>query len=289
LAAKNYKKLVWVFIKAAISLAGLYWAYSKTDIDALGELLNNSNFFWLIPSVILYAASKWVSAFRLNIYLNDVGATLSSKQSVLLYWLGLFYNLFLPGGIGGDAYKVILLNKYLKSPWKKNTSAILYDRIIGMITLLFLAAFLSMWLPIYYLLYVGLIVIILLIPVFGLATRFLFPDFFKNFWKGYLLSLIVQGFQLLAALIIYRAMLINEHIPALLFLFLISSVVAILPFTIGGVGARELTFLYGAQWMGVSPEIGVGFSLLFFLVSVLVSVPGILISEKKIFSNTLDV
>lgn len=60
---------------------------------------------------------------------------------------------------------------------------------------------------------------------------------------------------------------------------------SVLPLTIGGVGARELTFIYGAQWMNVMPETGVAFSLLFFLVSVLISLPGMFISENHLFKN----
>lgn len=283
--AKKFNSVAWLIAKAGISIAGLFWAYSKTDIPALRALLYSSNLIWLIPPVFLYIASKWVSALRLNLFFGYAGTTISLKQGVLLYWLGMFYNLFLPGGIGGDAYKVLLLNKHLKAPWKKTTSAILYDRITGMMALLFLSAVFMMCLPMSELFWLGLMMILLLIPVYVLFTRFLFPDFMPGLWKGWLLSLVVQGLQVLAAWCIFMAIQKDQPVTGLLLLFLISSVVAVLPLTIGGVGARELTFVYGAQWMEVLPETGVGFSLLFFLISALVSLPGMAVYESKLFGK----
>ncbi len=286
MAAKKFKSVVWFIAKAGISIAGLFWAYSKTDIPALRALLYSSNLIWLIPPVFLYAASKWVSALRLNLFFRYAGTTISIKQGILLYWLGMFYNLFLPGGIGGDAYKVLLLNKHLKAPWKKTTSAVLYDRITGMMALLFLSAVFMMCLPMSEMFGWGLMMFLLLIPVYVLFTRFLFPNFMPGLWKGWILSLAIQGLQVLAAWCIFIAIQKDQPVAGLLLLFLISSLVAVLPLTIGGIGARELTFVYGAQWLDILPETGVGFSLLFFLISALVSLPGMAVYESKLFGKT---
>ena len=46
--------------------------------------------------------------------------------------------------------------------------------------------------------------------------------------------------------------------------FLLSSIVAVLPLTIGGVGARELVFVYAHQYAGIEEAAAVAFSLIFF-------------------------
>jgi glycosyltransferase 2 family protein len=51
-------------------------------------------------------------------------------------------------------------------------------------------------------------------------------------------------------------------------------VVAVFPFTIGGVGARELTFILGYQFLGIDQNVAVAFSLLFFLITAVVSMVG---------------
>ena len=69
--------------------------------------------------------------------------------------------------------------------------------------------------------------------------------------------------------------------PDYLVLFLISSVVAMLPITIGGLGARELTFWYGSQYLDIHAEKAVAIGFLFYLISTAVSFLGIVFSFNK--------
>jgi hypothetical protein len=50
--------------------------------------------------------------------------------------------------------------------------------------------------------------------------------------------------------------------------------VAVIPFTIGGVGARELVFVYAGQLLQVDIEKAVAFSLIFFLITACSSLAG---------------
>ena len=68
---------------------------------------------------------------------------------------------------------------------------------------------------------------------------------------------------------------------AYLFIFMISSVVSVLPLTIGGIGSREVTFLYGAKWLELDANTAIGISFVFFLITALVSFLGIVFHFKK--------
>ena len=61
------------------------------------------------------------------------------------------------------------------------------------------------------------------------------------------IQLFVQLLQLGSAWMIIMALGGDEQLMSYLLVFLISSIVAVLPISIGGMGVRELTFLYGAQ------------------------------------------
>ena len=63
-------------------------------------------------------------------------------------------------------------------------------------------------------------------------------------------------------------------------LFLLSSAVAVLPFTIGGVGARELVFIFGANYLLIDKNTAVAFSILFFVITAISSFTGILFETK---------
>ena len=63
---------------------------------------------------------------------------------------------------------------------------------------------------------------------------------------------------------------------------MISSIVAVVPLTLGGIGSREVTFFYGAKFLGLDQNISVGVSVLFFLITAMVSLVGVYFHFKKI-------
>ncbi|MGB7393889.1 MAG: lysylphosphatidylglycerol synthase domain-containing protein, partial [Pricia sp.] len=77
------------------------------------------------------------------------------------------------------------------------------------------------------------------------------------------------------------ALSIENHILAYLFVFLISSIVSVVPLTIGGIGSREVTFYYGALWLGLDQDTSIGISIAFFVITAVVSLCGIYFHFKK--------
>jgi uncharacterized membrane protein YbhN (UPF0104 family) len=90
----------------------------------------------------------------------------------------------------------------------------------------------------------------------------------------------VQFLQLVTAWMIVKSLGIGGVVPEYLTLFLVSSVAAVLPLTVGGVGIRELTFLYGLEWIGEEPATGVTFSFLFFMITALSSLVGLFLLNR---------
>jgi uncharacterized membrane protein YbhN (UPF0104 family) len=193
----------------------------------------------------------------------------------------MFYNLFLPGGIGGDGYKVYLLNKQFKTPVKKLLQAALLDRLGGLVAIVFLlfGLFLMVDLELDFLessIWNALMIggLILTIPAFWLVQKLVFKDFLPSFWSANAWSFAGQIAQLICAWFILMALGIDEKILAYQLVFLLSSIVAVLPLTIGGVGARELVFVYAHQYAGIEEAAAVAFSLIFFLITAGVSLMG---------------
>jgi uncharacterized membrane protein YbhN (UPF0104 family) len=95
-------------------------------------------------------------------------------------------------------------------------------------------------------------------------------------------ALLVQLFQLLSALGLVLSLGQGAQWLPYALLFLVSSVAAMLPLTIGGTGARELTFLAGAPLLGVDAEQAVAIAFLFYLISTAVALTGMAFSFKPI-------
>ncbi|MRJ02119.1 MAG: flippase-like domain-containing protein [Epsilonproteobacteria bacterium] len=273
-------RLPKVALKLSLSLLLLVWVFREIDFQELLSLIGRCSPFWLLLAFLAFNLSQIVSAIRFNYYLKGIGSQLSLPLAIKLYYVGMFYNLFLPGGIGGDGYKIYLIKRYRKGGVKELLQIALLDRLSGLVALLFLGSLLFLFsdysrsFPL--LRPLALAGGVAIYPVALSLHRRLFPQLSRYLREITLLALAVQLLQLLAASALIEAL---PHPPPLvetLTLFLLSSIVAVLPLTIGGIGAREATFLYGFKLIGYDPAVGVAFSFLFFLLTALSSALGLL-------------
>ena len=275
-------------LKILLTGGALYLVFQKIDTDNLLQLSKTLSWGWLIPAIALFVGSKVATAIRLNAYFANIHISLSFWENWRLYLIGMFYNLFLPGGIGGDGYKVYLLNNQFKTPVKELLKASLLDRLGGLIAILGLlfGILLVIELPLplgnpgigKILFAVGAIG---MIPGFWLLQKFLFSNFLPSFWQGIFWSLVGQLAQMAAVVCLLLALGVQDKFLAYQAVFLLSSIVAVLPLTIGGVGARELVVVYAHSYAGIQETEAVAFSLLFFLISAAVSLSGAWVKWKR--------
>lgn len=290
------KRLLKTLLKFAVTAAALYFVIRKIEVSQVIALYRQANLPLLFLALIAFALSKLVSAYRLNIYFKAIDVKLKERTNIRLYLLGMFYNLFLPGGIGGDGYKVYMLQKKFQAGTKKILGAVLADRISGMVALVVLAlvgmsflnpstssqfAVRSLQISIsnlnssLFLLHYSFLLIPIVFLAYYLFIKYIYPYFLKINLITFGYGFIVQLLQVLCAWLLLLALGEKEHHLAYLVIFLVSSVVAVLPISVGGVGVRELTFLYGSQLMDVDMNVAVGISFLFYIITAIVSLSGI--------------
>jgi glycosyltransferase 2 family protein len=127
--------------------------------------------------------------------------------------------------------------------------------------------------------WLGWLALLLIIPgliFYAFVVKKWFPSFVGSFYPTLWMGIGVQLLQIICIYGIMQSIGINHHFFEFQLLFLLSSIVAIFPFTIGGLGARELVFLWGAQEFGLLQTEAVFISLLFYLITVLVSLVGVI-------------
>ncbi|MBI5371694.1 MAG: flippase-like domain-containing protein [Sphingobacteriales bacterium] len=269
------RRLVKALFKIAVTLLCIWYVSGRIDFARAAAALEKAEWSYLFLALLAFIISKIISAVRLNIFFRDIRVGLSQGENMRLYWLGMFYNLFLPGSISGDAYKVILLTKRFGVPYRDTTTAVLLDRFSGLLGLGLLLALYSFTAP----LPVAYPVIItvaagLSLPAFYFVLKRYFPGFVPGFRPGLLLGILVQMAQVICVYLLMAALDVPVSATAFIFLFLVSSAVSVLPLTIGGLGIRELVFLKGAAYFGLAAETAVLISFLFYLVTLLVSAWG---------------
>src|SRR6187401_796614 len=216
----------------------------KIDERLLLRVLTSIQPLWILWALLWFALSKFIAALRFNTLLRTDGMHLATWQNVKLYWLCMYYNLLLPGGISGDGYKIKVLMDHFKRPFKRLLTLTLVDRISGMIALGQLGLVLMYFIP-FTQPYRPWIIPAFILSLMVIWQLYRFSRVGTIWWLNTVQSIGVQGAQAVATLGLVYALGQQSHWADYLILFLASSLVAMVPMTIGGAGARELTFLYG--------------------------------------------
>ena len=270
-------KVLKLLLKIAVTILCFWYISRKIDFTKAKDAAMQADWWWLFLSVVTFAFSKFLASFRLNIYFKNIGIYLSQKKNLKLYWLGMFYNLFLPGAISGDAYKVVLLTRKYNVSYKKITAAVLLDRFSGLLAL-------GLILSVY-----GVIVLdkqlydiilisgsVMSVVALYLVVKYLFKDFIPGFWPTFFWGIAVQIFQVVCVYCILIALHLPLHQSEWIFIFLVAAVISVIPISLGGgLGVREIVFQNGAEYFGIDPHIAVVISILFYFSNLLSSVWGV--------------
>ena len=277
--ARNWIKVAIQVLVSAGLVAYLARQLNFAEIKSL--LVRPGGWPWLLGAFVLFNASKLVAALRLNIYQRHVHVVLTETQNLRLYYAGMFLNLFLPGGIGGDGYKIFVLNRQQGVPMKKLVLVTLADRVSGLLCLvLLLCGLVPMvelpWGARWVWALAALSACIVVATMF-VGHRLLFKSGAAVTRKIFLSGLAVQLLQLacITLLLAYVDVQTKNYVPFLA-VFLVSSVVAVLPLSIGGIGAREVTFYFCLRALHLEPAHGVVVSSCFFLLTLASSAIGLL-------------
>jgi uncharacterized membrane protein YbhN (UPF0104 family) len=267
--------------KMTLACGSLAFVFSQIDLQQMLTHLNNADPFLLALGTAALLLGQTISGLRMWYYSASEGYQLPKGVAIRLYFIGTFFNQMLPGGIGGDGYKIYLLAKEHGVPKWLAFKRMISNRASGLLWLIVLAGVLGYFSTLIYTMPFGFWLntagIILVFPCYVIAVRVLLKESLKQAVGAMPYSFAVQALCIITSLCLLFAMHIEVESQTLvdyLVLFLISSIVSILPISVGGAGLRELTFLAGAKVIGMNPELGVAFSLLYFVINFVISLPG---------------
>lgn len=271
--AWNITKLV---LKISVTSVLLYFVFSKVPFSEVKYRLLHANYWWMLAAVVCYFCSMMASAWRLLSFFKSINLRLDPRFNFRLYLLGIFYNLLLPGGIGGDGYKIYLLHKNYHLPAKKVFWAIAFDRLSGLWAIGAIIVALKIFIPqidIHFGIVFGIFAVGTI--AYYVALKLFFKDFTKHFFKGHAKALIVQSCQVLAILCILMGQDFHGKFAPYLLSFLLSALAAVVPITVGGAGAREYIFKVLSGIFHMNVGLAVFLSVSFYLTSLLVALSGL--------------
>src|SRR6266540_271964 len=135
------KKILVTLFQLSVTIAVLYWVYHDPNRRAqMAEAIRNAQYRWVGMGILAYVIVEIAAAFRWHVLLKVQKIHLSLPRLSGLFFIGMFYNQFLPGGTGGDIIKSYYLLK--ETPDKKAGAllAVVFDRFIGLVALVAITA-----------------------------------------------------------------------------------------------------------------------------------------------------
>lgn len=130
------KKILVTLFQVAVTVAVLFLIFHDPNKRAQMALaLQMADYRWIVAAIFAYVLVEISAAARWQILLKVQGINLSIPRLSGLFFIGMFYNQFLPGGTGGDIIKSYYLLKETPSKKAGALLAVLFDRLIGLVAL----------------------------------------------------------------------------------------------------------------------------------------------------------
>lgn len=306
----NPKAKSWLgmLLRVAISAGLLVVVLRQVEGDL--DQIRSTAVVDLIPAALAFALSTVLGAWQWTLILRHAGIMVSARRLQAVYWVGLFFNNFLPTNVGGDLVKVADLSVETGRV-ARPFAATLLDRALGLSALAglaFLAGALlghdaPAGLPWWALIAVAVPVIVGTGAILsGRAGRVLtlvadrlrpgpsrgrlrqllgvLQDYRAD--PGFLvriagLALLVQALRISTHVLVTDAMglaLSGERILQLYVLVPVLALAVVLPISFNGLGVRELVAQRIMPAVGIDAESAVAMQLITYFVQVAVSLVG---------------
>ncbi|WP_074769944.1 lysylphosphatidylglycerol synthase transmembrane domain-containing protein [Magnetospirillum fulvum] len=292
--------LPWV-LKGALSLGLIWFVFSKIDLTSAWAQARTLDPTMLIVAVLLGLFQVWLGAVRWWLVLRALKATFTTMQTFIVFYIGVFFAIILPGAVGGDAVRMWTARRSGLS-LTASINSVMLERAATVLALVLLVAMTQplllarvptipgSWVfPVLSVLGLfGILVLSVLdrLPaslhhwrvVRGLIhlagdTRQLF---FRPVWGGATLIVAMLGHANLSLQVYVLALGLGLDVSAIDCLVLVPPVILImtLPISIAGWGVRETAMVAAFGYVGVETHSALVLSVLFGLVSTATALPG---------------
>jgi hypothetical protein len=124
--------------KLLVSVVLMVVLFQRIPLTSVTDVFSDPDWTWLLVAVGVFAVSALGGALQWAWILRKAGLTSPISEMLRLYFVGLFFNNFLLGNVGGDAVKIVDLGRH-----EGKTVAVLgataLDRLTGLLALTMLA------------------------------------------------------------------------------------------------------------------------------------------------------
>lgn len=134
------KRVGIVLLQLLVTGAGLWYVFHDEQKRAqIADALRHADRTWILFGWLSYSVVEVLATVRWQMLLRIQGITLHWLRTFAIVMIGLFFNMFLPGLVGGDAVRLYFVFKCAPRQKTRATLSVAMDRVLGMLSVLFLA------------------------------------------------------------------------------------------------------------------------------------------------------
>ena len=126
--------------QAVFTIAILIWLFHSPQKRAqMANAISGADSTWLLIGLPVALVGEVANIVRWQILMRVQGMYMSWRRSIMLFFVGLFFNLFMPGYTGGDFARLYYLMREFPDKKKEAILTVVMDRLIGMAALVLTA------------------------------------------------------------------------------------------------------------------------------------------------------
>lgn len=283
-----------------------YLFYYLIDFSGLIKVLGNAKIDYILLSVVFFIMSMFAAAYRWQFVISIKNKNMPFKASLREYFIGSFFNNFLPGSIGGDLVRIVGASKVIGSK-EIALSSVFVERVIGLISLLTIGIIGFMFLnissgPGYLTISIILLTTLMLILIAVLNSRSneIICDIIDTYtpkkvsetvlvyirdFSGYSTSLVKLiyvflisfAFKIFDGFFVYfilKSLAIDLTYAHAVALFCIINVIKMIPISFNGLGLSAISWVFILKSFGVNENTAASIDFLTVSISLLISCYG---------------
>ncbi|MEW6009372.1 MAG: lysylphosphatidylglycerol synthase transmembrane domain-containing protein [Candidatus Omnitrophota bacterium] len=309
-----------VLIRLIITALILVVLFLKINFTQVFSTIKSCNLSLFTIAFLLFICLYFLGLWRWQMLLFSLKLHPPFKKIISAFSGGLFFNLFLPSTIGGDVARIYSLLSHTGEGGKV-AATVIVDRLSGFLALTFISILsiivggrlIQSKSVIIIVVAIALTFTIITLLMFSRRTSKAFSSVFKffhlerieNIWKrifdalslfrgnkmllfkNFLISLIIQGSNVLAIYLIALSLGVKTGLIYFFIIVPIIAVISTLPITIGGLGLRDASSVLFFSKIGISSNIAFSISLISFFFVTFVGIAGGIIYAFSLHSRRL--
>ena len=128
------KRIGIILLQLLVTGGGLFYVFHDPQKRAqIADALRHSDIRWLALAWVCYGAVEVIATVRWQVLLRIQGICLGWLRAGAIVMIGLFFNMFLPGLVGGDVVRLYFVFKLARGQKTRATLSVAMDRLFGLL------------------------------------------------------------------------------------------------------------------------------------------------------------